>query len=121
MSRWFGGVLLGASGLVRAYGKAASLGVVDAGIQIVKTCRLTTVAMEYALLGKLEHYLSQEAYLAGDTTYGEDVRMQIYLEPERQARFMQDVANLTAARAQVDVGAVIHAAFSEKGDFLQLV
>jgi len=121
VSRWFGGVLLGASRLVRAYGKAASLGVANAGIQIVKPCLRTTVVLDYSLTGKLEHYLSQESYLTGETLYGADVCMQVYLEPERRDLFVREVANLTAARAQVDVGGPVHAAFDEKGVFLQLV
>lgn len=121
VSRWFGGVLLGAAGLLRAYGKAASLGVADAGIQVVKTCFQTTLVMEYTLSGKLEHHLAQAGYLTGETEYGADVRMHVFLEPERREALEREVADLTAARVEVLVGEPIRAAFSEAGAFLRIL
>ena len=77
VSRWFGGVLLGASGLLRAYGKAASLGVENAGILVVKPCIDTELCMEYTLSGKVAHHLAAGGYLTGATEYGADVRMRV--------------------------------------------
>lgn len=121
VSRWFGGVLLGASGLLRAYGKAASLGIADAGIQIVRRCMNTELVMEYTLSGKVSHHLAQAGYLTGPIEYGADVRMHVYVEPERQEAIAHELADLTGARVEIRIGEAQAVAFTESGQFLQIM
>ncbi|MEG0873865.1 MAG: YigZ family protein, partial [Clostridiales bacterium] len=60
VTRYFGGILLGTGGLVRAYGKTAQL-----ALENTKKAQLTSgetvcLFMNYELLGKVEHYLMEE-------------------------------------------------------------
>ena len=121
VSRWFGGVLLGASGLLRAYGHAASLGVEDAGIMVVRSCLETVLSMEYTLSGKVAHHLSAGGYLTAGTDYAADVRIRLYLEPERRDRFEHEIADLTAARVEIHYADLKSVAFSESGTFLRVM
>ncbi|KAF5032472.1 IMPACT family member YigZ [anaerobic digester metagenome] len=62
VSRYFGGVLLGTGGLVRAYGKAAKLAVADsAKIRKVEGKKIAVCA-DYDLIGKIEHFLLQKGF-----------------------------------------------------------
>ena len=121
VSRWFGGALLGASGLLRAYGKAAGLGVADAGIMRVKPCLETVLCMEYTLAGKVAHYLATGGYLAAGTEYAADVRIRLYLEPERRQVLERDLADLTSARVEFLYSDPQPVAFTESGAFLRIM
>ena len=121
VSRWFGGVLLGASGLVRAYGKAASLGVEQAGILVVKPCIDTELRMDYTLAGKVAHYLASGGYLTGGASYGADVRMRVFLEPDRRDALERGVADLTAARVSIRFSEPRPVAFTESGAFVRVL
>ena len=59
VTRYFGGILLGTGGLVRAYGKAAKLAVENC--VKVRPVRMKTVAIcaDYELVGKIQNYLIQ--------------------------------------------------------------
>jgi uncharacterized YigZ family protein len=121
VSRWFGGTLLGASGLLRAYGRTAGLGVSEAGTMLVKPCLETVLAMEYTLAGRVAHYLAAGGYLTAGTEYGEDVRIRLFLEPERQQVLERDLADLTSARVRILFSDPQPVAFSESGTFLRVM
>ena len=54
ITRYFGGTLLGAGGLIRAYSESASLGLDKAGIIKVVKCNIYKVIIDYGLLGSVE-------------------------------------------------------------------
>lgn len=60
VTRYFGGILLGTGGLVRAYGKAAKLAIESAGI--VRPIKMKSVAIcaDYDLVGKIQNFLIQK-------------------------------------------------------------
>ena len=69
VSRYFGGVLLGTGGLVRAYAKAAKLAVNDAGrVRRVKARQISIFA-DYDLAGKIQNFLLEKGYQIDDIEY----------------------------------------------------
>ncbi len=73
VTRYFGGTLLGAGGLVRAYSKSAKMGV-DAGIISVMTdCAICRITVSYDLYGKLQYLLEQEGLSILESEFGADV------------------------------------------------
>lgn len=54
VTRYFGGILLGTGGLVRAYSKAASLAVAQAGISIMRLWQELAIPCPYALLERIK-------------------------------------------------------------------
>lgn len=92
VTRYFGGVLLGASGLVRAYADAAAQ-VLDATPRLVCAPMQTiTVHCDYGLYGKMEHALAQANLVMRDATFMEDVSFQLVV-PEEEVSLR--VAELT--------------------------
>lgn len=80
VTRYFGGVMLGAGGLVRAYSKSAALAVKEGGIvEKVKGCRLD-ILIDYDLIGKVQYICSQNSWFIEDTEYTDKVKVKLYCQ-----------------------------------------
>lgn len=102
VTRYFGGVLLGAGGLVRAYGKSAKLGI-DAAVRVEKIyCKLYLVRCDYSTYGKLEYAANSEGYILKDCTFENDVCMTIGVRPEQESAFLKTVADISGGSAQIN-------------------
>ncbi len=73
VTRYFGGILLGAGGLVRAYSQAAAAGVEAAGVAEALPAVDLRIQVDYALLGKVQYLLQQQGALTLNTDYGQEV------------------------------------------------
>ncbi len=71
--RYFGGIKLGAGGLVRAYSRTTSEAVNEAGIIRMILSSRAIVSINYNLLGSVEHFLHQPGVLIQELNYGEKV------------------------------------------------
>jgi uncharacterized YigZ family protein len=108
VTRYFGGTLLGASGLVRAYGKSASLGIEAAGIVRKMLCVETCIAMEYSLLGKLQAVMASKGYSVKDTTYTDNVVMEVYVPVDEFDPFSAMVTEASNGRAVISPGEKVY-------------
>jgi uncharacterized YigZ family protein len=104
VTRYFGGTLLGASGLVRAYGKCASLGIEASGIIKRQLCFETKVGLDYSMLGKIQSLVAENGYKIKDTVYSEDVNMYLYVPVDELDKFTASITEATSARALVTPG-----------------
>ncbi|NTV90147.1 MAG: YigZ family protein [Clostridiales bacterium] len=104
VTRYFGGTLLGAAGLVRAYGKSASLGIEAAGIIRRQLCSRVRIILEYDLLGKVQSMISAEGYHTADTIYGSDVDIIVHIPVDEYDGFVLKIIEATSARALIDKG-----------------
>jgi len=104
VTRYFGGTLLGASGLVRAYGKSAALGI-EAAVKIKRQlCIEISVMMEYTLFGKIQSIVASTGYIVKDTIYGKDVEIKIYVPFDEYDHFEALITEATNARAFITAG-----------------
>lgn len=98
--RYFGGVLLGTGGLVRAYGKTASLALSDGGLREMRVCERFTVAVPYARYNALEQ--AMRAYGVPFTAeFGADVCITALPAQTQRDQFCMLAANLTNGEAKV--------------------
>lgn len=97
ITRYFGGIKLGAGGLIRAYGKAASLGL-DAA-QIVKKVQYIRFAIDidYTLLGTLENNLRLKHYTVEDKIFTEKVRLLVFVEKGFEGKLIESITNWTSS------------------------
>src|SRR5690554_418075 len=80
VTRYFGGIKLGAGGLIRAYTKGAKIGL-DAGVIVDMTLHTKLkVRIDYTLYGKIENYLLGEGFLVDDTVFDDGVNIYLYVE-----------------------------------------
>ncbi|TRW49356.1 YigZ family protein [Aliidiomarina halalkaliphila] len=88
VSRYFGGVKLGAGGLVRAYSQAAEqvLSALKISAHIAQSQIL--VALDFSQEQSLRHWLASHDGVVSGVTYGEQVRLQVIL-PSAQLECLQ--------------------------------
>lgn len=101
VTRYFGGILLGAGGLVRAYGKSAKLGI-DEAKRIEKIyCKLYLIRCDYSTYGKLEYTINTEGYILKDCAFENDVCMTVGVKPEEENAFLKAVADISGGSAKL--------------------
>ncbi|WP_308779557.1 YigZ family protein [uncultured Clostridium sp.] len=82
VTRYFGGILLGAGGLTRAYTKGASVALKAAGIvEKVKGVRLL-LCMDYDMLGKIQYKCNENNWYIEEVEYTDKVVVHILAEVE---------------------------------------
>lgn len=91
VTRYFGGVKLGAGGLIRAYGNAVSktleeIGLVEGTLQIE-----IQATIEYPLLGKVENQLRGSTYTIKEILYTDKVTVICLVNEEEKKRFYADM------------------------------
>ena len=101
VTRYFGGILLGAGGLVRAYGKSAKLGI-DAAERVEKIyCKLYLIRCDYSTYGKLEYAINTDGYILKDCAFENDVCITVGVKPEQENAFLKTVADISGGSAKL--------------------
>ncbi|MCI6720478.1 MAG: YigZ family protein [Butyricicoccus sp.] len=77
VTRYFGGILLGTGGLVRAYTKGVQIAVAAAGVQQMSRFATLLIACPYNLLGTVQQVLPAHDCTVEDTDYGADVTLTV--------------------------------------------
>lgn len=104
VTRYFGGVKLGAGGLVRAYTKGAKIGLEAAKIVEKKLFRQISITCDYTLLGKLQNELAGKEYQLEDIVYTENVTVIVNCEYDRIDELKSMVLEMTSAQAEIAEG-----------------
>ncbi|MFV2198069.1 YigZ family protein [Nocardiopsis sp. LOL_012] len=103
VTRYFGGVKLGAGGLIRAYGNAVSAAVDEVGVLERRRLLVVDVFADYVLGGRLESDLRGSSLTVRDVAYGDRVRIEVALPEAELEDFGVRLAELTGGRAQSQV------------------
>lgn len=96
VTRYFGGILLGTGGLVRAYTKGVQLAVAAAGVQQMSRFATLLVACPYSLLGVVQQVLPDHDCTIKDTDYGADVTLTVVQPVGRLDALNRALADATA-------------------------
>lgn len=115
VTRYFGGVLLGTGGLVRAYQKATQEGLKASVIVDKKEGRRLAVGTDYTGLGKLQYLIAQRGLTLIDTVYTEKVELVLMVPKEEQDAVEKEIVEATNGNAQISWGElVLYAMVGEK-------
>ena len=98
VTRYFGGIKLGAGGLIRAYGHAAVLGIQAAQAVQMMPLRRVQITVDYSLLATVENWLRQNEIQSEEGTYAEQVTLPLLLPPETVEIRLAELTDLTSAR-----------------------
>ncbi len=101
--RYFGGTLLGAGGLVRAYSKSASLGVASAIPVNMCECTLFDIECSYTLLGKLQNTLSANGAKKNDIIYADNITLKYYIKEEDLDKLIKNITEVSNGTCKVSV------------------
>ena len=94
VTRYFGGVLLGAGGLVRAYSQGAALAIDACGVGTVFPTARLGIQISYSLLGKAEYALKSLPVIVEDKDFAADVTITLAVRTKDEA---YTIKALTAA------------------------
>jgi len=111
VTRYFGGIKLGAGGLIRAYGKSTSEGLNHVGIVERKLMTTVSIKVDYGWLGKLENELRSSVYALQDILYADAVEFIVYVEEAQVEQFHAWMINLTNAQCEIENGEQLYVEF----------
>ena len=102
VTRYFGGVLLGTGGLVRAYSQGCKLAL-DAGeIILMQSCLMCTTRCNYNQYGKVSSLIAETGGTVDDTVFESDVRFSFHIRPDLLAQLNKRLADATAGEVRAD-------------------
>lgn len=104
VTRYFGGILLGSGGLVRAYSRSASDALGAAGVGLMSPCRMLEFSVDYPRYGGIEGFVKSNSVVDG-IDFLEKVGFRVSVPEEKAESFIASVIELTDGRAEpVSVG-----------------
>lgn len=104
VTRYFGGIKLGAGGLVRAYSGTAAEALDAADIRAYTPCRRVRVAVGYELFDAFRKFLSREGKEAEELSYAEKIEASVSVPSGEAAAFCLRLNDFLAGRVQAEVG-----------------
>ncbi len=106
VTRYFGGIKLGAGGLIRAYSSATSEGIDAVGVVKRTLMQVVYATYDYTHHGKIENAIQTSPYKQKEANYLEQVEMGIYVESGKKEEFVEWMTNLTNGEAKFRTGDV---------------
>lgn len=103
VTRYFGGILLGTGGLVRAYTKGAQIAIAAAGVQQMSMFSVVLIACPYNLLGIVQQILPLHDCSVEETDYGVDVTLTCSIPNGAEEALNRELADATAGQVYAEV------------------
>lgn len=100
VTRYFGGILLGAGGLVRAYAKSAKDALDAAGISVVRRWVSMEVPRTYARFEEVRREAARFGGVVENVDYGADVLLSVLIPEERSASFAAHLLDASAGTVE---------------------
>lgn len=101
VTRYFGGIKLGASGLIRAYGGAVSDVLKLTDIVWMRNHYKVSISFDYTYLGKIDNYISENNFYIKKRDYLEKIKDIMYIRIEEFERFKTDLLEITSANIEI--------------------
>lgn len=111
--RYFGGVKLGAGGLVRAYSSSAAENLDGADIRVLEMCAEYALTAEYTGADALQKYVSTHTCTLLSVDYGEKVVYRVAVKKQEAERFCAQLVDYMQGRIKTEKGTEYYAPFRE--------
>lgn len=111
VTRYFGGVLLGTGGLVRAYTQATQAGIAAARLVVVSRCVDVTLRLPYASYDRMMAIAAACGAKTVDVSYAAEVTLVLRMLDGTQGELLRKVTELMRGREDVQVSEPMDAAF----------
>ncbi len=111
--RYFGGIKLGAGGLVRAYSSSAAENLDGADIRVLEMCTEYSLTVEYTGVDGVQKYLSTHTRSVLSTDYGEKVVFRIAVKKREAEAFCSSLVDSMQGRIKIEKGTEYYAPFRE--------
>lgn len=98
VTRYFGGILLGAPGLVRAYSRAAAMAVEAAGIVTYRSYTECTAVCEYSFYDRLMYEIGRRNIIVDGTDFADSITLRLAVLSEEYEAFCETVFSMTGGK-----------------------
>lgn len=112
--RYFGGVLLGTGGLVRAYTGAARAALETAVVITKQAARMLYITLDYTAFGKVQYLLNQEGIMIAETEYADSVLLKVPVPLEKYSGIKAKIVDATSAAAEIGEGEELYFAVADR-------
>ncbi|MBQ4510371.1 MAG: YigZ family protein [Clostridia bacterium] len=102
VTRYFGGILLGAGGLVRAYSTAASMALDAGGIKIFESYNTYNVRLSYSDYGKFSTELQSIDAIIDDTIFEDEVSIKFAIKEDASDTFIKRITEIFAGKVLIN-------------------
>ena len=104
VTRYFGGIKLGAGGLVRAYTKGAKISIESAKVIEKVLYKPVGIKIDYNQLGKVQNEIMNMGYFIKDTVYEDNVEIIVYSRISEIENITSKITDITSATAKISIG-----------------
>ena len=104
VTRYFGGIKLGAGGLIRAYSNSVTNAVEKVGVIKRVLQQELIFSVPYNRFDEVDHYLKTNDIFIANTEYGVDVKIHIFLDDDDQEKTKNDLTNLLSGQVEFTKG-----------------
>lgn len=111
--RYFGGIKLGAGGLVRAYSSSAAENLDGADIRVLEMCSEYELTVEYTGVDSMQKYISSRTCSLLSTDYGEKVTFKIAVKKREEEALCTELVDYMQGRVKIEKGVEYYAPFKE--------
>lgn len=101
VTRYFGGILLGGGGLLRAYSHAASIACDAAQIMDMRLCHRLKIETDYNLYGKINYILPNFSIITVNSDFADTVTLEILVMSERLDALKKELTEVTNGSVNV--------------------
>ena len=102
VTRYFGGILLGAGGLVRAYSAAAAGAITNAVKAEYRKCVLFEIKVDYPSYDKLTRHLENNGVRVTETDYNENITIDAVIPFDSYSAFADSITDSFSGKLKVD-------------------
>lgn len=102
VTRYFGGVLLGTGGLVRAYTQAVKVGLENCKTGVMQYGTELEIITDYNGIGKILYLLGNAGIEPASSDYTDKVKLRIYLPVEKEAALEKEMVEATMGRVEFE-------------------
>lgn len=104
VTRYFGGILLGTGGLVRAYSDALRAAIDVADVYELEEYLALGIRCDYPSHGKITYYAQSKGYKVSNPVYNEFVEFDLMISPDDESACISALTDLTGGKATITVG-----------------
>ena len=100
VTRYFGGVLLGAGGLVRAYSQGAAAAINACGVGVMRPTARYLMEIPYPMLNRMDYFLKGEPVIVEDKAYTDVITYTLILKFADEKGFLARLTNMSEGRIE---------------------
>lgn len=100
VTRYFGGVLLGTGGLVRAYSQGSKIALEAGQVVLMQNCLVCSLTCSYNQYGKISSLIPDNGGVIDDSVFESDVKLSFHIKPDGLPALNKKLADLTSGEVQ---------------------